>query len=212
MSLITIIGASSGIGLATMQTALDAGHSVRAVARGAANIPLQHERLQKQPGDALSADDVAAAVAGAQVVVQSLGVPFDARMLFGPISLFSQATQLLIPAMQAAGVQRLVAVTGYGAGDSRDSISPLQRAGFELVFGRAYRDKDTQEALIRGSSLQWTIVRPGILTNSRRLTYQALTTPERWRNGIVSRKAVAHYIIHQAVEPEAIGLTPVLVG
>ena len=155
---------------------------------------------------------MSAAVAGADVVVQSLGVPFDTKLFIGPISLFSRATALLIPAMKAAGCRRLVAVTGFGAGDSKEAIAPLQRAAFELVFGRAYRDKSEQERLIRCSGLDWTIVRPGILTNGKRRTYQALNCPQTWRNGIISRAGVAQCVIDQAMSPEAVGKTPVLVG
>ena len=111
------MGASSGVGLETVQTALDAGHFVRAFARGASGIPIENDRLEKMPGDALSPTDVAAAVAGIDVVVQSLGVPFNARLILGPITLFSQATAILLPAMQKAHVRRLVTVTGFGAGE-----------------------------------------------------------------------------------------------
>ena len=63
-------------------------------------------------------------------------------------------------------MKRLICVTGFGAGDSRASISCLQRLPFQMVFGRAYADKSVQERLIKDSSLDWTIVRPGVLTTA----------------------------------------------
>ena len=95
-------------------------------------------------------------------MVQALGLPF--KDLFGPVHLFSDATNILVPAMEKAGVSRLIAVTGFGTGDSRDAIGLLQRVPFRLVFGRAYDDKDAQEMRIRRSRLDWTFVRPGVLT------------------------------------------------
>jgi len=47
-------------------------------------------------------------------------------------------------------------ITGFGAGDSRDSIGFLQRVPYEIVFGRAYADKTMQEELIKKSGLEWT--------------------------------------------------------
>jgi hypothetical protein len=50
---VLIIGASRGIGLETVRAALEAGHSVRALARSARRIRLYHPKLEKMAGDAL---------------------------------------------------------------------------------------------------------------------------------------------------------------
>src|SRR6516165_8692028 len=50
---VLIIGASRGIGLETVKAALKAGHSVRALARSARRIPVDHPKLEKMAGDAL---------------------------------------------------------------------------------------------------------------------------------------------------------------
>jgi NAD(P)-dependent dehydrogenase (short-subunit alcohol dehydrogenase family) len=47
---VLIIGASRGIGLETVRAALRADHSVRAVARSAASIPIQDANLDKVSG------------------------------------------------------------------------------------------------------------------------------------------------------------------
>jgi NAD(P)-dependent dehydrogenase (short-subunit alcohol dehydrogenase family) len=48
-----IIGASRGIGLAAVKAALQAGYSVRALARSARRIPVDDPKLEKMAGDAL---------------------------------------------------------------------------------------------------------------------------------------------------------------
>src|SRR5438552_1255329 len=50
---VLIIRASRGIGLETVKGALRAGHSVRALARSARRIPVDHPNLEKMAGDAL---------------------------------------------------------------------------------------------------------------------------------------------------------------
>ena len=40
------------------------------------------------------------------------------------------------------------------------------RVVFPLLLKRLYDDKDLQEWIIKSSGLDWTIVRPGLLTNS----------------------------------------------
>jgi putative NADH-flavin reductase len=207
---VLIIGASQGIGLETTRQALQAGHRVRALARSAARMSLSDPKLEKVPGDALNSRDVEAALDGVDVAIQTLGVGFGD--LFRPVSLFSDATRVLIPAMAAKGVTRLICVTGFGAGDSRASIGCLQRAPFQLVFGRAYGDKSVQERLIKESGLEWTIARPGVLTGGPPTgRYKILAEPSQWRNGIISRSDVADFLVRQIEGRDYIRQAPVLV-
>jgi putative NADH-flavin reductase len=114
MARVLIIGASKGTGLETTHQALKAGHTVRAFARSAGDIMISDNELEKRRGNALRSSDVAAAVTGMDAVIQVLGVGLGD--LFWPVHLFSDATRILIAAMQAQGVKRLISVTGFGAG------------------------------------------------------------------------------------------------
>lgn len=208
---ILIVGASKGIGLETVRQALASGHDVRALARSAEDISIADPKLAKIRGDALNKEDVEAALTGVDAVVLTLGIGLSE--LFKPVNLFSTATRVLIDAMKAQGVNRLVCVTGFGAGDSQVSISPLQRIPFNIVFGRAYEDKSRQEKLIKESSLDWTIVRPGVLMNGPKTgRYKILRKSSEWRNGIVSRANVADFLVREIDEANCLHETPVLVN
>jgi len=208
---VLIIGASKGIGLETTRQALDAGHNVRALARSATEIAISNPSLEKMRGDALKTDDVETALVGVSVVIQTLGVGLGD--LFRPVHLFSDASRVLIQAMKIQGVKRLICVTGFGAGDSRASISCLQRLPFQIVFGRAYDDKSLQEQLIKKSELDWTIARPGVLTSGPRTgQYQILSESSQWRNGIISRADVAEFLVRQIGDQTYIRKAPVLIN
>jgi len=208
---VLIIGASKGIGLETTCKALEAGHNVRALARSAIAIAVSNPSIEKMRGDALKAEDVEAALVGVDVVIQTLGVGLGD--LFRPVNLFSDATRVLIAAMRSQGVKRLICVTGFGAGDSRASISCLQRLPFQIVFGRAYDDKSLQEKLIKESELDYTIARPGVLTSGPRIgRYRVLVEPSQWRNGIISRADVAEFLVRQIGDQTYIRKTPVLIN
>jgi putative NADH-flavin reductase len=207
---VLIIGASKGIGLETTRQALDAGHDARALARSATAIAVSNPSLEKMRGDALKTEDVEAALVGVDVVIQTLGVGLGD--LFRPVHLFSDATRVLIAAMRSQVVKRLICVTGFGAGDSRASISCLQRLPFQIVFGRAYDDKSLQEQLIKESELDWTIARPGVLTNGPRTgRNRILSEASQWRNGIISRADVAEFLVRQIGDQTYIRKTPVLI-
>jgi putative NADH-flavin reductase len=214
MATILIIGASRGIGLETVKAALLAGHSVRALARSAANIPIQNPALEKVSGNALDGSMIKNALTGVDAVVQTLGVDIAPRSIFERTTLFSQSTRILVDAMKIADVKRLIAVTGLGTGDSRGHGGFLYDAvAFPLLLKRVYDDKDVQEWIIRSSGLDWTIVRPGLLTN-RPATghYRVLTAAEDWRFGVISRGDVADFIVRQVDDRALIGATPLLIS
>ncbi len=207
---VLIVGASKGIGLATVKAALSSGHNVRAFARTANGIELEDVYLEKRRGDALNEADIDAALDDVDVVVQASGI--SASALLKPVNMFSNSTRILVSSMQKRGMKRLIAVTGYGAGESRDTIGCVQRVPFLLVLGRAYDDKDIQERLIKNSQLDWTIVRPGILVNGPPTgRYKVLTEASQWRNGIVSRDDVADFIVRSIDSAAHIGQAPVIV-
>jgi uncharacterized protein YbjT (DUF2867 family) len=88
----------------------------------------------------------------------------------------------------------------------------LQLLPFRFFLGRAYDDKDVQERLIKGSALDWTVARPGVLTNgSQTGRYKVLIEPSQWRNGTISRADVAGFLVQQIVDRAQVRKTPVLV-
>jgi uncharacterized protein YbjT (DUF2867 family) len=213
MTNILVIGASRGVGLETVKRALGEGHRVRAFARSAEQIELDAANLECFAGDALKAEDVRRALAGMDAVIQALGVKAGPEMVFRGTKLFSRATRVLVEAMQDEGVTRLVALTGFGAGDSRNQGGCLYNAGFNAVLGRVYDDKNVQEHLIRSSDLDWTIARPGILTDRAATNrYQVMLDPAEWRPGAIARADVADFLVRQVTSDDYLRKAPVLIG
>ena len=211
MATVLIIGASRGIGLETVKAALQAGHSVRALARSARRIRVNHRNLEKMPGDALQMATVRRALTGVDVVIQSLGLSAGLEVIFKPTGLFSTATRVLVTVMEKAQVKRLICVTGFGAGDSRGRGGFLYSTAFHLLLGRIYDDKDMQERIVRRSKLDWVIVRPVILTNGPKTnTYRALVDPRDWTCGFISRADVADFLVKQIDDDAFLHKTPVL--
>lgn len=208
---ILIIGGSRGIGLEAAKRALACGHAVRAMARNADRMELSHNSLERFSGDARDAADIAKALQGVDAVIQALGIAAGPGAAFGRVDLFSRSTAELVAQMERNGPRRLLAITGFGSGDSRSKISFLERIPFQFLLRSAYDDKDRQERIIRESGLDWTIVRPTLLTNGPRTgSYRVLLEPESWRNGLISRADVADFLIRRAEDRGYIGQTPVL--
>ncbi|MBV2358581.1 SDR family oxidoreductase [Thalassococcus sp. CAU 1522] len=207
---ILVIGASRGIGRACVAAGQGAGHTMRALARSAGDMAPE-PGLEPWPGDATDATDLEPALADCDAVLMTLGIRESVSMLWKPVTLFSRATEALVPLMERQGPRRLVCVTGIGAGNSVSALSTPERALQRLVLGEPYKDKTRQEDIIRASSLDWTLLRPTILTNGRRSgAYRVLREPRLWRMGLISRADVADCAIRALDDPAMIGADPVV--
>jgi uncharacterized protein YbjT (DUF2867 family) len=201
---ILVFGATGGIGAQCASLGRARGHTIRAFARSAGKLE-PGEGLEPWAGDATDPADVEAALDGVDAVIQALGIKESLKMVYEEVTLFSEATRALLPAMERTGVRRLLSVTGFGAGESRSAVSWLEAIPFRVVLGKPYEDKDRQEAMIRESPLDWTLVRPTILTNGRATgRYRVLSRPEEWSNGMISRADVADFLIREAEAGEHI--------
>jgi len=205
---ILIAGASRGIGRQLLEQALAAGHAVTALARDPTKAAGAHERLRTVQGSVLDPSSVAAAMAGQNAVCCTTGV----KTPWEQPTVFSEGTRRLLEAMKKAGVRRLVCITGIGAGDSRGHGGFLyDRVFFPLLLKAVYADKERQESLIRASDADWTIVRPGFLTNGP-LTgnYRALTDLSDVTAGRISRADVAHFMLQELESNRYLRQTPLL--
>jgi putative NADH-flavin reductase len=205
---ILIIGGTSGIGLETVKLALARGHSVTAMARHAPPVPIANERLKYVQGDITDAAQVSAAVTGQDAIVTSISLPVTRK----PVTAFSIGAGNVFAAMSATGTKRLIAVTGVGAGESRGHGGfGYDRIAQPLLLGTLYSDKDREETAIRGSAVDWTIVRPGALTaKAAEHHYWVVQKLDGVTSGSISRADVAHYIV-AAIESGRDSHTAVLV-
>ena len=203
-----IIGASRGIGRQLLEQSLAAGHLVTALARRPQNLPPEVEGLRVVAGDILDPLKVGEVMGGQEAVCLTVGV----GVTFKPVTVFSQGTQNVLAAMAEHGVRRLLCVTGIGAGDSKGHGGFLYDRIFNpLLLKTIYQDKDRQEELIRASGSDWTIVRPGFLTNGPLTgSYRVLTDLRGVTVGRISRADVAHFMLAELLANRYLGQTPLL--
>jgi len=153
---IVIFGATGATGRHLVEGALAAGHAVTAFARSPEALGEPRERLRVATGDVNDAGSVQAAIAGQDAVICALGQRKGA-----PAADVTTGTQNIVGAMEKAGVRRLVFLSGYGAGDSLNEAHFVFRRIIRPLFLREmYAEKDRQEEIVRGSALDWIIVRP----------------------------------------------------
>jgi uncharacterized protein YbjT (DUF2867 family) len=153
--------------------------------------------------EAASADDVAALLPGTDAVVFAAGA--------GPgsgaprkDSVDRAASVLMAGAAERAGVRRFVQVSSMGAGQP-------PRAGSDEVWAAYITAKTAAEDDLRSRDLDWTILRPGGLTDAPATGTIQLAPPPVPR-GSISRADVAAVIVALLDNPGTRHQTLELVG
>lgn len=159
---IAVIGATGGVGEQIVRQALEQGHSVKAFSRNPAKLSLQHPNLELVKGDAIYLADIEQAIKGSDAVICTLGAPASDKS-----NIRTEGTKNIIQAMQSQAVQRLLCLSSLGFGDSRPMLPfVLKYIIMPFILKNVMADHESQEAVIKQSNLDWTIVRPGSLTNA----------------------------------------------
>jgi putative NADH-flavin reductase len=158
-----IFGATGGTGRELVRQALEQGHSVTAFARDPSTLGAR-DGMTTVAGDVRDASAVERAVAGHDAVLCAVGRP---AMKAGNVR--SKGTRTIVQAMEQAGVRRLVCLSTLGTGETRSTLPPLYRyALVPLLLRTTFTEHERQEAVVRASRLDWTIVRAGALTDDER--------------------------------------------
>lgn len=193
-----IIGATGGTGQQLVTQALDRGHRVTPFVR---RLPRAKSGPGLTPavGNVLDPASLDRAMPGQDAVLSALGH----KRWLGPTHILSEGTRNLIGAMGRHGVRRLVCETTLGISDTW-----WQMGLYYTLFVRPvilpfyFWDKVRQEAAVRASDLDWTIVRPGVLTNGpKRGRYRHGARVGHWLWTVrISRADVAAFMLDQLTD------------
>lgn len=176
---------------------------------GIIRYPVQAADLAQQGATALvldlekaDVDTLARELAGADAVVFAAGAgPGSGAARKDTVD--RAAAELLVAAAETAGVRRYLLISSMGASDAPP-------AGTDEVFAAYLRAKAASEKALSESDLDWTILRPGRLSDEPGTGMVRLTRTVR--RGSVSRDDVAAVLVALLDEPRAIGQTLELVA
>ncbi|PJJ55224.1 NAD(P)-dependent oxidoreductase [Compostimonas suwonensis] len=162
---IAVIGATGGTGIQIVERAVARGHEVTAVVRDPAKLAaLTGARVEVARADARDAEAQARAFSGSDVVISAIGAPpgKDADH-----TILRDGIRAALAAMDAAGVRRLIAVSGSGHSTDGDGVFMryITKPIVQAILKDTFTDMKAMEALIRASDVEWTIVRPPQLTD-----------------------------------------------
>ena len=200
-----VFGATGSVGRHVVGQALERGHAVRAFVRDPSGLGVEHEGLTVVEGDVLDLASVEGAMGGREgAVLCSLGAGRKGGVR-------SVGTRNIVRAMKKAGVRRLVCQTTLGIGESSGNLNFFwRRVMFGLLLRDAFADHERQEAYVRESGLDWTIVRPAAFTDGGRTgEYRHGFPPsDRGTSLKISRADVADFMLRQLEDDTYLRLAP----
>lgn len=162
---VLIVGATGGTGRRLVAQALERGLWVTALVRNPSKLRLEHQRLTVVQGNVLDAGSIDTAMRGQEAVLSALGH----QRYFYPTRIQSDGTKNVLRAMETHGVRRFVCMSSMGIGDSVGRLGLIYTFFvIPVILPFYFWDKTRQEKAIAASGVDWTIVRPGALTNGRK--------------------------------------------
>ena len=162
---ILLIGGTGKTGRELIKQGIERGHIITALVRNPDKIRLDHPLLKIIKGNVLSPDSYDMAVQGQDAVLSALG---HKRFII-PTRILSKGTKNIIDVMNKNNVKRFICITSLGVNDSRFKLGLYYTLfTIPIILFFYFLDKSRQEKLIMKSGLDWTIVRPGQLTNGKK--------------------------------------------
>ncbi len=192
---LAIFGVTGGVGREVLAQALGAHHEVRALARDPSKLGPEISSLVVKAGDVRDAAAVAEVIADTDAVICALGAkPSDAT------DTCSVGTANIIAGMKQHNVKRLAVVTGCMVGHPPELMQGWVYKLIRLLqigpLKRMMIDRRAQEAVVIGSDLDWTIVRPPrLLDGPKTGNYQAATDLVIGTKAGIRRADVADFLL-----------------
>jgi uncharacterized protein YbjT (DUF2867 family) len=210
-----VLGASGGVGQWLLRLAAERGHDVTALVRPSAKLDAPPS-VGVVRGDPLDPATLESAVRGQDAVASCIGIRRAGRSPWAPLrsppDLVEALTRALVPAMEGAGVRRLVAVSAGGVGDSLSQLTaPVMWLVTRGNIAVAYKDLERMEAVLRESALDWFVARPVTLAHGP-LSGRAGPVARYGMTSFIRRSDVAAWMLEALERREPFAERAVLLG
>lgn len=189
---ITVFGANGKVGIIVVKKLLENGHSVKAFVYGSSTLE-KTTRLQIISGNVEDKVAVFSAISGSDIIISTLGSWGTKNK-----NVLSVGMSNILPAAKKYGVTRIISLTGADAiapGERINLLRALTRLMIKTIAPKILQDAENHMILLKNSSVDWTVVRAPVMSNSGRQNRYTLSRkpPKPWQP--VLREDVASAIV-----------------
>jgi uncharacterized protein YbjT (DUF2867 family) len=162
---IFLLGGTGATGQRFVEQALKEKHEITAYVRNPTNLAVADSNLHVIQGTLDDETKLKTSMKGHDAVVIALGP----RNPLGHERVMETAVRSALSAMKENGIKRIIYLSAFGVGDSRKYLPFIIRNILVPVFLRkVFAEHMVTENMLKSSSVAYTILRPGGLTNKPR--------------------------------------------
>ena len=196
---IIVFGATGGTGKLVVEQALLAGHEITVVVRNPAAFTLCDKNLEIIKGDVLQPGSFENEIKDKDAVISCLGI--KQRI---PTTIYSEGITNIINAMQKQNVSRIICLSAAAViipPKSSLLMKFVTRNILQKIFKYSYADMLVMEKILAGSNLNYTIIRPPWLRDTKRTGKYRVTINEYLSDpSKISRADLAEYIVNHLTD------------
>ncbi len=184
-----------------IEEALKKDHQIHAIARNPEKI--KESKVKVFKGSPYESESVDEAIEGCDAVISGLNISRTSdnpwAKLRSPKDLISRSIANTVAAMKKHQVNRVVVIGAFGIGESMNEIIgpwffKLMIKNSNLMY--AFRDHYRQEQILRNSGLDWTVIKPVMLTNEDAVKPVLINIGDDTRlKNKITRKSVAVFML-----------------
>jgi uncharacterized protein YbjT (DUF2867 family) len=213
-----VLGGSGRTGVHVLSQAAERGHHVRALVRDPAALDALGltKSVELIQGSPTNIDDIRRAMDGTEAVIDVLNNSRASDNPWAkpvsPATFMADAVRKVLTVMGEQGIARIVVTSSQGGGDDWARLNPILRMLIRLSNIRlVFADHNEVDRIVRGSSADWTLVRPVALTDKPAAgpTHAAEAgevKPGMW----INRADLARFLLDVVASDEWIRKTPLV--
>ena len=196
---IFVFGATGATGKLVVEQALQNGHYVTAVVRNPDKFTLRHDHLKIIRGDVFQPKTYESDMRGHDAVVSCLGIQQTA-----PTTVYSDGVDNIMMAMEKENVNRIICLSAIAVvvpPKGSFLMKFMTRNILQRLYNHLYTDMLVMEKKLRASDLNWTIIRPPWLRDTRATGKYRVMINDHLRNpSKISRADLAGYIVNHLAD------------
>ena len=203
---IAVIGGTGKSGKYLVQNLLDKNYSIRLLLRNPANFTLKDSLIETVKGDARDYDSLKNLIKNCDLVISTLGQPK------GEKSIFSDATDNIIKALNDNGIKRYIVTTGLNVNTPFDNKNEKVKMATDWMYQNypeTTSDKQKEYELLTKSNLDWTLVRLPLI-NLTSESFPAETSLNDCKGETISATDLAKFLVSQINDKTFIKQSPFL--
>lgn len=211
-----VLGGTGACGRWVVKLAKERGHDVTAIVRSASKLQSE-EGVHVIEGSVLDADTVDRAMVGQDAVLSCLGIkrktPNPWAAVVPPTDLTSHSACNIVDAMKNQNVQRVVAISSAGVGDSWGQVSPVMRFLVRRSnISVSFQDMAEMENVYKQKGIDSLCVRPVGLVNKDQSNKSIGIVPRFGLLNQIGRRDVAEWMLDAIERPEPFKNSTEMIG